>query len=260
MSYQTLKLDHAVDIATLTLNRPDKRNALTGQMISELIAAFKEIEASAARIMLITGAGGAFCSGMDIDELRSAAAQSFDQALADARLVATMLRELYIFPKPVIAAVNGAAIAGGCGIATLADFTLATPETKLGYPEVHIGFMPAIVSAFLVRQVGDKLARDLLLTGRIISAEEALRIGLVTEIVPALKLADKARELALELLNASPMSLVFTKRLLRGYAQAELGAHLELAIQESARIRVTKDFREGLAAFLEKRKPKWRGI
>ncbi len=135
--------------------------------------------------------------------------------------------------------------------------TLAVPEAKFGYTEVRIGFVPAIVSTFLLRQVGERQARDLLLTGRIITAEEALRIGLINEIVSAEKLSSRARELAGQLMANSPTSLRLTKRLLNDHARAELDAQIEAAVRENAAIRSTADFREGITAFLEKRKPRW---
>jgi methylglutaconyl-CoA hydratase len=173
--------------------------------------------------------------------------------------MARLFRSLYDFARPTIAAVNGAAVAGGCGLATLCDFTLAVPEAKFGYTEVRIGFVPAIVSTFLLRQVGEKHARDLLLTGRIIGAEEAHRIGLINEIVPAEKLIGRSRELALELMENSPASLMCTKRLLSEHARVELDAQIRSAVQENAALRATKDFREGISSFLEKRKPRWSG-
>jgi methylglutaconyl-CoA hydratase len=155
--------------------------------------------------------------------------------------------------------VNGAAIAGGCGLATLCDFTLAVPEAKFGYSEVRIGFIPAIVSTFLLRQIGEKHARDLLLSGGIIEAHEAHRIGLVNELVSAEDLMARARALALQLLENSPASLLSTKRLLSDYARGELDAQIRSAVKENAAIRSTSDFREGISAFLEKRKPRWSG-
>jgi methylglutaconyl-CoA hydratase len=173
--------------------------------------------------------------------------------------MAHLFCSLYAFPRPTLAAVNGAAIAGGCGLATLCDFTLAVPEAKFGYTEVRIGFVPAIVSTFLLRQVGEKHARDLLLTGRIIAAEEAHRIGLINEIVPAETLIQSARELALQLLENSPASLACTKRLLSEHARVELDLQIQSAVRENAAIRATPDFREGISSFLEKRKPQWSG-
>ncbi len=173
--------------------------------------------------------------------------------------MARMFRRLWSFPKPLIAAVNGAAIAGGCGIATLCDFTIAVPDAKFGYTEVRIGFLPAIVSVFLVRQIGEKSTRDLLLTGRIIDAEEARRFGLVNQIVFPEKLMDTARLFAASLVESSPTSVVRTKKLLTDSVAAEVDAALERAIAENAAIRATADFKEGLGSFLEKRRPVWTG-
>jgi methylglutaconyl-CoA hydratase len=259
MSYETIQLDHKGGVATLTLNRPEKRNALSPRMIDDLLVALQEIETGPARVAIITGTGKAFCSGLDLEALRLLAGQSIEQSLADSRLFANLLYRIYSFPKPIIAAVNGPAIAGGCGIATVADFTLAAPEAKFGYTEVKIGFLPAIVSVFLRRQTGDKIARDLLISGRIIDAAEAHRIGLVTEVVAPDELTARSQEFAGILLAASPTSITRTKRLLLGYEESALKAELEMAIRENAAIRSSADFREGLSSFLEKREPNWPG-
>src|SRR6516225_8016818 len=170
--FSTLILDIAGQIATITLNRPDKRNAMSATMIAEIQTALDEIEKSHARVAILTGAGTAFCSGMDLEMLAAIAEQSPAENQEDSRRMAKMLRRIWSFPKPLIAAVNGAALAGGCGIATLCDFTLAVPEAKFGYTEVRVGFIPALVAMFLERQVGEKRARDLFLSGRIIDAAE----------------------------------------------------------------------------------------
>jgi len=259
MEYKTLHLGHDSRIATITLNRPDKRNAISYELIDDLLAALNEVAESSARVLILTGAGKAFCSGMDLESLKALVGRSPEQNVEDSEVMAQLFRSLYDFPKPTIAAVNGAAVAGGCGLATLCDFTLAVPEAKFGYTEVRIGFVPAIVSIFLLRQVGEKHARDLLLTGRIIGAEDAYRIGLVNEIVPAEKLRERARELAIQLMENSPASLASTKRLLSEHAQPALDAQVRLAVSENAAIRATADFREGISSFLEKRKPRWDG-
>lgn len=259
MTYKTLQLTYQRQIATLTLNRPEKRNAISFELIAELGTALEEIEHSPALILVITGAGKAFCSGMDLDDLKGLTGRTPEQNLADSQAMARLFRSLYDFPKPTIAAVNGAAIAGGTGLATLCDFTLAVPEAKFGYTEVRIGFVPAIVSTFLLRQTGEKQARDLLLTGRLFGAEEALRLGLVGEIVPAERLMDRASEIAAQLLENSPSSLLYTKRLLSEHARADLDSQIGAAVQENAAIRATADFQEGIGSFLEKRKPHWSG-
>jgi methylglutaconyl-CoA hydratase len=259
MNYKTLLVAYNGGIATITLNRPDKRNAISYEVIEELLSVLDEVANSSARVLILTGAGKAFCSGMDLDNLKALVGRSPEQSLKDSEIMALLFRSLYDFPRPTIAAVNGAAIAGGCGLATLCDFTLAVPEAKFGYTEVRIGFVPAIVSMFLLRQVGEKHARDLLLTGRIIGAEEAYRIGLINEIVSAEKLIERARELASQVMENSPASLVCTKRLLSDHARVELDAQIEAAVRENAAIRATRDFREGISSFLEKRKPQWSG-
>lgn len=259
MSYTTLKLELDGEIGIITLNRPDKRNAISPAMIDDLLGVLDEAERGPARVVILTGAGKAFCAGMDLEALRELAAQTQEQHVADAERMGKMFHRVYSFPKPLIAAVNGAAIAGGTGLATLADFTLAVPEAKFGYTEVCIGFLPAVVSIFLLRQVGEKITRELLLTGRIFDAAEAHRLGLVTELAPQEKLMESARELAQSLIASSPTSLRLTKRIILRWNEREIERDLALAIRESAEIRRTADFREGLASFLEKRKPEWRG-
>lgn len=259
MPFKSLHLEYTGDIAMITLSRPEKRNAISPEMIAELLTALSEVEASPARVLLLTGAGKAFCSGMDLDALKALASQSAAEQKEDADRIARLCLRIWSFPIPTIAAVNGPAIAGGCGVATLCDFTMAVPEAKFGYPEVRIGFLPAVVSVFLIRQIGEKRARDLLMTGRIIDAAEAHRLGLVTQIVPAKELMIAAQILAADLLTCSPVSLHMTKKLLCDFAAPEVNRELELAKAESARIRTTLDFQEGLESFLRKRKPHWSG-
>src|SRR5437868_13460645 len=210
MNFTTLQLTYDDRVATVTLNRPEKRNAISFELIDDLMRALDEVAQSPALVLILTGAGKAFCSGMDLENLKSLIGRSPEQNLKDSETMVRLFHALYEFPKVTIAAVNGAAIAGGTGLAVLCDFTLAVPEAKFGYTEVRIGFVPAIVSTFLLRQVGEKQARDLLLTGRIITAEEALRIGLINEIVPAEKLSSRARQLAGQFMENSPRSLRFT--------------------------------------------------
>lgn len=259
MNYKTIQLTYDSGIAAITLNRPDKRNAISFDLMDDLLRALMEVETSDALVLIVTGAGAAFCSGMDLENLKALIGRSAEQNLKDSETMVRLFRSLYEFPKVTIAAVNGAAIAGGTGLALLCDFTLAVPEAKFGYTEVRIGFVPAIVSTFLLRQVGEKQARDLLLTGRIFGAEEALGMGLISEIIAPENLMARARELAAVLLQNSPASLRATKKLLSDHARAELDVQVGSAVRENAAIRTTADFREGIASFLEKRKPVWSG-
>ena len=259
MSYNTIQLAHDGPVATITLNRPDKRNAISFELIDDLLRALDDVAKSEAIILILTGAGKAFCSGMDLENLKALLGRTPEQNLKDSETMVRLFRSLYEFPKVTIAAVNGPAIAGGTGLALLCDFTLAAPEAKFGYTEVRIGFVPAIVSTFLLRQVGEKQARDLLLTGRIFGADEALRMGLISEVVAAENLMNRARELAGALLQNSAASLRATKKLLNDHAKAELDSQIDAAVRENAAIRGTADFREGISSFLEKRKPVWTG-
>jgi len=259
MNDPTIQLAYEGKTAIITLNRPEKRNAISFELIDDLVRALEQVAKSDAIVLILTGAGKAFCSGMDLDNLKGLLGRTPEQNLQDSETMVELFRSLYEFPRVTIAAVNGPAIAGGTGLALLCDFTIAVPESKFGYTEVRIGFVPAIVSTFLLRQIGEKQARDLLLTGRTFGAEEALRLGLINEIVAPEDLMTRARQLAASLMENSASSLRATKQLLTDHARMELNAHIDSAVRENAAIRQTADFREGISAFLEKRKPVWTG-
>jgi methylglutaconyl-CoA hydratase len=257
LSYSTILVADEARVRTITLNRPERRNAMTPEMQSELIDGLDNAARSNCRVVVLRGAGDAFCSGLDLSALQSMREKSAADIRADTERIARLFRTLYELPKPTIAAVHGAAIAGGTGLATICDFTLAVPAAKFGYTEVRIGFVPALVSAFLALQIGDKRSRDLLLTARLFDAAEAHRLGLVNEVVNPEALDDRVRSLTQVLLANSPASLAATKRLLAAQNKAWLDHAINLALETNAKARETDDFKEGLAAFLEKRKPTW---
>jgi methylglutaconyl-CoA hydratase len=257
MSYSTILVSEEHRIRTITLNRPERRNAMTPEMQDELIKAMQEAATGHCRVVVFAGVGSAFCAGLDLSSLQQMNDKSEAEHRADAERVARLFRTLYELPKPTIAAVHGAAIAGGTGLATICDFTIAVPEAKFGYTEVKIGFVPALVSAFLALQVGEKRTRDLLLTGRLFSAEEAYRLGLVNELKQPGELRTRVYELAGCLRGNSPESMAATKRLLAAQNKSWLDAAVELALAANSDSRGTHDFREGVASFLEKRKPLW---
>ena len=260
-NYTTILVEENRDrtgrILTITLNRPQRRNALTSAMIQELTLALRVAEDSRCGIVVLRGAGEHFCSGLDLSELRAMVGRSLEQHRLDSMNIAELFRTLYNLSLPSIAEVRGAAIAGGMGMATLCDFTIASDDARFGYTEVRIGFVPAIVSAFLLLQVGEKQARDLLLTGRIIDAAEAHTLGLITKVVPAAELDAAVTELSTTLLANSPSSMRATKHLLHRQEIERLSRNLRAAVNINAELRNTDDFREGIAAFLEKRKPIW---
>ena len=254
----TVLTTESAGVRTITLNRRERRNALTPEMQLELTAAFEDAGTSlTTRVVVLTGAGEAFCAGLDLSALQAMQHKPAAELGEDAHRIARMFRSLYELSVPTIAAVNGHAIAGGTGLATLCDFTLAVPAAKFGYTEVKIGFVPALVSAYLTLQVGEKRARGLLLTGRLFDAAEGYRLGLVTEVVEAEDLHARVEALAKSLLANSPSSLRATKRLLAEQNRAWLDAAIEHSMRASAASRETPDFQEGVAAFLEKRRPVW---
>jgi methylglutaconyl-CoA hydratase len=257
INYATLEIKEADGIHTITLNRPERRNALNPQLIAELTHALGEAATCQCGVVVLTGAGTAFCSGMDLENLKSLTDQRPEDQRADAESIMWMMRRLYEMNKPTIAAVNGPAIAGGTGLATLCDFTLAAPQAKFGYSEVRIGFIPAIVSVFLLEMVGEKKAKSLLLSGRILDAQEAFAMGLVTEVVAEGELMSRVLGLARLLLKNSPESMSAVKKLLSGFAKERLDRDLARAMRWNEKIRNSADFREGLSAFLEKREPVW---
>jgi methylglutaconyl-CoA hydratase len=255
--FKHILAETANGVRTLVLNRPEKRNALSPEVIDELTLALREAAECSCGVVILTGTGPAFCSGLDLDHLATMSARTPEDHRRDSENVARVLRALYDFPKPVIAAVNGPAIAGGMGLATIPDFTLAVPEAKFGYTEVRIGFVPAIVASFLLRQVGEKHTRDLLLTGRLIKAHEAQDLGLVTQIVQADQLMPTAHALAQSLLQNSPQAMHCVKTLLAKHAKRRLDEELADAIEANALQRSTEDFKEGVQAFLQRRRADW---
>jgi methylglutaconyl-CoA hydratase len=256
--YTAILVTEENGVRRITLNRPERRNAMTPEMQVELIVAMEEAAASDCRVVVFAGAGEAFCAGLDLSALQGMNDKSAAEHTADAERVARLFRTLYELPKPTIAMVQGPAVAGGTGLATMCDFTLAVPGAKFGYAEVRIGFVPAVVSAFLVLQIGEKQARGLLLTGRLFTSEEALGLGLVSEVVEAERLEARMLELVGVLKGNSPQALAATKRLLRAQNKVWLDAAIAEALAANAEARGTHDFREGVAAFLEKRKPVWK--
>ncbi len=255
--FQFLSVSSARGIQTITLNRPEKRNALNPELIEELTRALHDAAHSDCAVVILTGAGSAFCAGLDMEHLETMNARTPEEHRRDSENMGRVLRTLYAFPKPIIAAVNGPAIAGGMALATLCDFTYAVPDARFGYTEVKVGFVPAIVASFLLRQVGEKRTRELLLSGRILKADEACRLGLVTRIVQPDELMPEANALAQSLLLNSPESMVAVKGLLIRHSATLLDEEIEDAISANAHQRSTEDFREGVNAFLEHRRADW---
>lgn len=251
MNFITLEIEQP--IARITLNRPDKRNALSGEVLRELRASFEQLRGNAAvRVVILQGAGKAFCAGADLGYLQEISGYSILENLEDSRLLQETFHSIYTFPKPVIARVHGAAVAGGCGLATVCDFVVAARATaKFGYSEVKIGFIPAVVAVYLVRKIGDTMARRLLLSAETISADEAARIGLITHVVNEENLDETVQQLAETLAANSASSLALTKEMLNNLHGMSLDAGLRYASTMNAVTRMTDDCKEGIARFLK---------
>jgi len=243
----------------ITLNRPDKRNALSHELISELIHAIDQAEMDdKVKAVILNAEGESFCAGADLAYLQQLQQFSFEQNLNDSKLLRDLYLKIYQCKKVVIAQVQGHALAGGCGLATICDFAFAVPEAKFGYTEVKIGFVPALVSVFLIRKIGEGRAKQLLLTGDIISAESALEVGLINQIVERSKLEQAVYEFASTLIQTSSgQSIHLTKQIISQVQTLPLEAALEVAATMNANARATDDCKRGIAAFLNKQKLKW---
>ncbi len=246
-------------VRILTLNRPEARNALSRAMRSALGAGLREAaDDPGTAALVLTGAGDAFCAGLDLRELEASAGAGSAAKRADSRALADLLLQLATLPKPVVAAVNGPAVAGGAGLVGACDLAVMAENARIGYTEARIGFVAALVSVFLVRQVGDKHARDLLLSARLVPADEAAAMGLVNEVSAAGAALDTAVARAERLAANAPSSLAMTKALLTSVASMSVEDGLRYAVEANALARETDDLREGVRAFLEKRQPRWR--
>jgi methylglutaconyl-CoA hydratase len=246
--------------AVITLNRADRRNALCRELITGLTEAFQRAGADAeARSVIVTGAGPAFCAGMDLAELAETIGLPGSElepvVWQDALRLAHLYDFIYTLPKPTIAAVNGAAVAGGAGLVTVCDLALAGREARLGYPEVKRGLVAAMVMPHLVRHVGERTARYLLLTGELIDAERAAQVGLINEAVASTELLERAHRWACLLEEGGPQALAKTKALLQQFSRQALS--LEETAQASAAPRVSEECRIGLRAFFAKQPAPW---
>jgi methylglutaconyl-CoA hydratase len=256
----TVLVKKNVPSGTIILNRPDKRNALSRQLLTDLAQALDDLhQERKVRAVILTGAGTAFCAGMDIVEMQQTSQQpdAFAQWHHDAVQYRELLEKVLHFPKPIIAAVNGPVVAGGAGLMLASDIVVAAEEAKFGFPEPRRGIVAGVVSPILVFRIGASHAANLLLTARMIDAAEAHRIGLIHEVVKSDLVWARAQEIAGEIAQSAPESIQLTKRLLNETIGEHLGTLLSAGAADSATARTTDAAREGLAAFLEKREPKW---
>lgn len=259
MNFSFVKTEKAGRLFYIILSRPDKKNALNEQVVRELTQAFQIAAAdTTSKVVILKAEGDVFSAGADLEYLQRLQQNSFEENLADSTLLKELLLTIYSLHKMVIAQVEGHAIAGGCGLASVCDFCFAVPEAKFGYTEVKIGFIPALVMVFLLRKISGMKAKELLCTGKLISAEEAVACNLINGIFPKETLDASVREFALQLCeNASAQSLSATKMLFNKVPGMELHEALGLAAQMNAQTRSSEDCRRGVSAFLNKEKLTW---
>jgi methylglutaconyl-CoA hydratase len=239
-------------IFSITLNRPAKRNALSAELIELMHEALERADLDPlVRVVLIRGAGKDFCAGADLDELLESADRSVDENEASALRLGQIFERIRELPKPVLSVVQGRALAGGAGLATACDLLIAGASAQLGYPEIERGFAPAMVATLLRRMVGEKLALDLILTGRALTAEEARSAGLVTRVVPDADLERETLELARRLAGVSSSALALTKRLYFELEEKSFSDGIKLGARVNAVARSTPGFREAVAKFLK---------
>lgn len=246
-------------VATITINRPEKRNAFSHELVIELKEAFRwASEDKQVRAIILKANGKVFSAGADLAFLQTLQSASYEENLQDSTSLKELYYQIYTHAKPVIAQVQGHAIAGGCGLVTVCDMVFAIPEAKFGYTEVKIGFVPAIVMTFLLRKVGEAHAKSLLLSGQLVSASKMYQLGLVNEIVEPSKLEERVTDFVQNLISeASGEAIERTKKLIAEIQEKTLVEALHMAARANAKARETVDCKQGIYAFLNKEKVKW---
>ena len=246
-------------IATITLNRPEKKNALSAELVAQLTEVMLDAaEDDLVKVIVLKANGNVFSAGADLAYLQQLQNNSHEENLTDSRNLEKLFKSIYYLPKVVIAQVEGHAIAGGCGLATVCDIIFSVPEAKFGYTEVKLGFVPAIVSCFLLRKTSETLAKRLLLTAELFSAQQALDFGLITFLAAKDEIDAKVQEFSLNLCEqASSNALMVTKQLIGQTTNPTLEKSLDIAVQINARVRESADFKKGVASFLNKEPIQW---
>jgi methylglutaconyl-CoA hydratase len=261
MEYRHQTIDIAIEgkLATVTLNRPDVRNAFNETTIAELALAFDELgRRDEVRAIVLAANGAAFCAGADLNWMKKMAGYSDAENLEDATRLADMLRTIYLCPKPVIAKVQGDCYAGGMGLVAACDIAVAVEDANFCLSEVKLGLIPATISPYVIKAMGENAARRYFVTAERFSAREAHRIGFVHELVQGAELDEKVAAIAKALVTNSPNAVAEAKKLVRDIAGKDVTDALLLdSAERIAKIRASLEGREGVASFLEKRKPTW---
>jgi methylglutaconyl-CoA hydratase len=258
MNYKTIIFSKEGKIARVFFNRPDVHNSFNSTTIKEVDNALEKIKADKSiRVVVLSGKGKSFCAGADIKWLREIIKYSFEQNLEESLQLAEVLHKIYMLPKATVAMVNGTAIGGGNGFLSACDIAVASKEAKFGLSEVKIGLVPAAISPYVIRRIGESKAREYFLTGKRISARKALEIGLINEVVPQEKLKKAVDEVTNLILSSGPEAIAACKELIHRVPEMSFDEVKEYTARVIANLRISKEGQEGMASFLEKRKPKW---
>ena len=255
---QAVEIEREGALARLWLNRPDVHNALSAEVGLALIDAMRGLaHDDGVRCVVLGGRGPSFCAGADIGAMKASSGATFDANLAEAERLGGMFAALSDFPKPVVGRLHGGVYGGGVGLACACDIAVASDDARFGLTEVRLGILPALISPYVIRRLGDRHARELMLTGERFGAADALRVGLVHHVVPAAELDARVNERVGELLKGGPKAQGRIKMLLEHWADATWEEYRTGLPRTLAEVRASEEARDGLAAFLEKRPPKW---
>lgn len=258
MKFETIIYSCFDSVGKITLNRPEIHNAFDDLMIAELISALEQIENEPdIRVVVITGAGESFCAGADLNWMKRVKDWSYEKNFEDALKVAELMEKIYTFPKPVITRVNGTTIGGGTGIVASSDIAVASENAIFGLAEVKIGLVPSVISPYLIKRCGERVCREIFLTGERISARKALEFGLVNHVVPSNELDKKVNEITEMLLSSGPNAISMCKELIKKVSETPIADVKSYTADIIARVRISEEGQEGISSFLEKRKPKW---
>jgi len=256
--YQTITFAIENQIAKITLNRPEIHNAFNDVMIEELLSVFQDISKNKdIRVVVLTGNGQSFCAGADLNWMKRVKDYSYDENLAESLNLAELFYVMYTLPQPTIAKVNGAAIGGGAGLVSVCDIVIASEKARFSLSEVKLGLVPACISPYVLRRVGERGCRELFLTGERIDAYKAKELGLVNQVVKEEELDQAVEERIKQLLSSGPNALAVCKELLQKVPQMSFEEFKKYTAEVIADLRISQEGQEGMNAFLEKRKPKW---
>jgi len=260
MNYETIKVEKANRTSCITLNRPEVHNAFNYQMLLDLLDAFARLgKDDDVRVVVLTGEGKSFCAGADLQWMKEIINYSYQENLAESNKVADLMEAIYSCPKPTIARVNGSAIGGGTGLVAACDIAVAADGAVLSLSEVKLGLVPACISPYVIRRVGESKAREFFLTGERLTAEGALSAGLVNKVVPLKELDSAVEEIVSALLTSGPQAITMCKELLQRVPGKPISEVKGFTAEAIARMRVSDEGQEGMSAFFEKRKPRWVG-